>query len=45
VLLEVNAESAPAVTLYESAGFEVISRRSSYYGPGQDAFIMRRRRP
>lgn len=45
VLLEVNAESAPAVTLYESAGFEVIARRSSYYGPGEDALIMRRRRP
>lgn len=45
VLLEVNAESAPAVALYESAGFEVIARRSSYYGPGEDALIMRRRRP
>ncbi|MEY4169204.1 MAG: hypothetical protein RLZ94_277 [Actinomycetota bacterium] len=45
VLLEVNAEGAPAVSLYESAGFEVIARRSSYYGPGEDALIMRRRRP
>lgn len=45
VLLEVSADNAPAIGLYESEGFEVIARRSSYYGPGRDALIMRRRRP
>ncbi|MEY3734247.1 MAG: hypothetical protein RL347_1606 [Actinomycetota bacterium] len=45
VMLEVRADGAPAIALYESEGFEVIARRSSYYGPGQDALIMRRRRP
>ena len=45
VMLEVRADGAPAIALYESEGFEVIARRSAYYGPGQDALIMRRRRP
>jgi ribosomal-protein-alanine N-acetyltransferase len=45
VLLEVRADGAPAIALYESEGFEVISRRQSYYGPGEDALIMRRRQP
>lgn len=45
VLLEVAADNAPALALYESEGFEVIARRSSYYGAGLDALIMRRRRP
>lgn len=45
VLLEVSADNAPAVGLYETEGFEVIARRSSYYAPGRDALIMRRRRP
>ena len=45
VLLEVRADNAEAVSLYASEGFEAISRRSSYYGPGEDALIMRRRRP
>lgn len=43
VLLEVSADNAAAIALYESEGFEVIARRSSYYGPGLDALIMRRR--
>lgn len=43
VLLEVGADNTPAIALYESEGFEVIARRSSYYGPGRDALIMRRR--
>ena len=43
VLLEVAADNASAVALYESEGFSVIARRTSYYGPGQDALIMRRR--
>lgn len=45
VLLEVRADGAPAIALYESEGFEVIARRQSYYGPGEDALIMRRRQP
>lgn len=44
VLLEVSADNVAAIALYESEGFEVIARRSSYYGPGLDALIMRRRR-
>lgn len=42
-LLEVRADGAPAISLYSSEGFEVISRRANYYGPAQDALIMRRR--
>ncbi|MFM8772341.1 MAG: ribosomal protein S18-alanine N-acetyltransferase [Actinomycetota bacterium] len=42
VLLEVRADSDDAIALYESHGFEVIARRSAYYGPGLDALIMRR---
>jgi ribosomal-protein-alanine N-acetyltransferase len=45
VLLEVRVDGAPAIALYESEGFEVIARRQSYYGPGEDALIMRRRQP
>ena len=44
VMLEVRADSAGAVALYEIHGFEVIARRTSYYGPGLDALIMRRAR-
>ena len=44
VLLEVRADNAAAIVLYESEGFEAIARRTSYYGPGLDALIMRRRR-
>lgn len=43
VLLEVSASNIAAIALYESQGFEVIARRTSYYGPGLDALIMRRR--
>lgn len=41
--LEVAAASEPAKSLYLRRGFEVISRRSGYYGPGADALIMRLR--
>ena len=44
VLLEVRADNDAAIALYDSEGFEAIARRTSYYGPGQDALIMRRRR-
>ena len=43
VLLEVSADNAAAIALYASEGFEVIARRTSYYGPDLDALIMRRR--
>ena len=41
VMLEVRADNTAALALYEGCGFEVIARRSSYYGSGQDALIMR----
>jgi ribosomal-protein-alanine N-acetyltransferase len=41
VMLEVAATNESAFLLYERAGFQVISRRRGYYGPGQDALIMR----
>lgn len=43
VLLEVRADNDRALAVYEKAGFESIARRSSYYAPGIDAVIMRRR--
>ena len=45
VLLEVRADNTPAIAMYVDAGFESIARRGSYYGPGEDALVMRRRRP
>ena len=44
LLLEVRADNAPAIALYEREGFERISVRRRYYQPGDvDAGIMRRR--
>ncbi len=43
VLLEVRADNTAAIALYASSGFEAIASRASYYGPGLDALIMRRR--
>lgn len=45
VFLEVRADNAPAIALYQSRGFESTGLRRGYYGPGQDAVLMRRRRP
>ena len=44
LLLEVRADNASAIALYEREGFERISVRRRYYQPGDvDAWIMRRR--
>lgn len=40
LLLEVSAQNAPAVALYEHEGFSTIDRRRDYYGPGDDALVM-----
>ena len=40
VLLEVREDNASAIGLYQSAGFEEISRRKNYYAPGIHAVIM-----
>jgi len=40
VSLEVAEENAPAIRLYESAGFSVVGRRRRYYRDGGDALLM-----
>lgn len=42
VFLEVAVENEPAIKLYESFGFTQISIRPNYYGPGKNAYVMRR---
>ena len=46
LLLEVRADNAPALALYERQGFVVIHKRKSYYQlphrPAIDALIMQR---
>jgi ribosomal-protein-alanine N-acetyltransferase len=42
-MLEVRDDNGPARSLYEHAGFEVLTTRRRYYQPGDvDAHIMRR---
>lgn len=41
--LEVRADNAPALRLYERLGFTVDGRRRDYYGRGSDAMLMSRR--
>ena len=43
IFLEVAADNAAARALYVSAGFTEAGRRRHYYGPGQDAVLLRRR--
>lgn len=40
VLLEVAADNAPAIALYEAAGGTAIDRRRDYYGRGADALVL-----
>ena len=46
MFLEVAADNAGAIALYEKAGFETVGRRAGYYGragaPSVDALVMRR---
>jgi ribosomal-protein-alanine N-acetyltransferase len=44
--LEVRADNATAIALYESRGFRQVALRRGYYQPsGADALVMRRDRP
>lgn len=40
MLLEVAADNAAAIALYESSGFDTISTRRGYYAGGVDALVM-----
>ena len=42
MMLEVGVNNASAIALYEKLGYENISTRKGYYGPGLDAFVMRK---
>ena len=42
MMLEVGTENSAAIELYEKLGYENISTRKGYYGPGLDAFVMRK---
>lgn len=42
VLLEVRDDNTPAIELYRRHGFDVIDRRTDYYGAGAHALIMER---
>ena len=39
IFLEVRAGNHPAIKLYESFGFKLLSRRPAYYSDGEDAFV------
>ena len=38
--LEVRQDNTPAVTLYESMGFEILQKLTNYYGPNADGWRM-----
>lgn len=42
ILLEVRADNAPAISMYEKHGFVINGRRSNYYALGIDAVLMER---
>ena len=41
VILDVGYRNEPAIALYKRLGFEQFSARQDYYGPGQDALILK----
>ncbi|MFX4272303.1 ribosomal protein S18-alanine N-acetyltransferase [Propionibacteriaceae bacterium Y1685] len=41
MLLEVRYDNEPAIELYGRYGFEQLTVRKDYYGPGKDALIMK----
>lgn len=41
VVLEVDYANEPAIALYQRMGFEQLTVRRSYYGPGRDALILK----
>jgi ribosomal-protein-alanine N-acetyltransferase len=45
VFLEVRADNAAAIALYERRGFERVALRRAYYADGADALVMRGRIP
>ena len=42
MMLEVGVENLGAIKLYEKLGYQRIATRKGYYGPGLDAFVMRK---
>ena len=42
LMLEVERSNSAAIGLYKSLGYMQISVRMDYYGPGQDAIVMRK---
>ncbi len=40
-ILEVDYHNEPAIALYQAAGFEQLTARQNYYGPGRHALIMK----
>jgi ribosomal-protein-alanine N-acetyltransferase len=42
MMLEVEHTNESAIDLYKSLGYMKISVRMDYYGPGKDAFVMRK---
>jgi len=42
MMLEVGVGNISAIALYEKLGYQNISTRKGYYGPGLDAFVMRK---
>ena len=41
VILDVGYDNEPAIALYQQLGFEQLSARQNYYGPGQHALILK----
>ena len=40
-MLEVDYDNEAAIALYQRLGFEQLTARRDYYGPGQDALILK----